>query len=90
MSLAVLDYKSFFNVRRNEQTAEVFVIQQLTDDILESSTSITLIVVASVEGSDITGNAALVIHLPIKEDPGEKVWNFTACVTLLRVYPFHP
>lgn len=47
----------------------VSVTENLPDDALESNSQITLTIVASAEGSEYTGNAALIISLP--ENPGE-------------------
>lgn len=70
-----LDHASYFDIQRNERKAEVSVNQKLSDDILENTSSITLVVVARVDGTESTGNAALIISLPVRDDPGEKETN---------------
>lgn len=63
------DYSAYFDVKRNEQTAEISVVTNIPNEDLESNTQIVLTIVASVEGSEYTGNVALIISLP--ENPGE-------------------
>lgn len=66
----ISDLSSYFSIARTGNIVQVSLAGDLTEELLESGSPVILTIIATVDGSEISGSAALIISLPVPEEPG--------------------